>query len=238
MVTPTVVAPESIQPADVTEPILAVEPAPVGTSAPAAGAAPTAVSTPTDRPVVQPRESEELIALRRQVAENEAEKQLQAFEATLTAEAQQVYREELAAGQTEDDARRISQRHYVLAKRVGQEQQRLQQEQQFNEGKRNAAAHFGRVYGVDPTLLMVANTPQDMQAIGEREKRYAAQEVRLKALEQGRVQPQTLDSSNGSRAGSVVPTRDNIDKLWLDYERDHPGMSNPFEAQYRKFLQE
>ena len=237
MVTPAIVAPEILQPVDVTEPVISIEPAPAVTSAPETGPVPTGAPTPTDQPAVQPRVSEELAALRRQVAQYEADKQLQVFEATLTAEAQQVYHEEIVAGQTEDDARRISQRHYVLAKRVGQEQQRLQQEQQFNEGKRNAAAHFGREYGVDPNLLMGANSPQDMQAIGEREKRYAAQDARLKALERGQVQPQTLDSSNGSRAGSIVATSDNIDKLWLDYGRDHPGMPNIYEVSYRKFLQ-
>mgnify|MGYP001619273038 CR=1 FL=1 len=234
MVTPAVTDPGVIQPVvDIGVPEV------IQTDAPLAPATAPVIPAAVEQfaPLASSPGTAEVASLKRQLAEFQSEKEAQAFEATLTAEAQQVYREEQAAGQTDEDARRIANRHYDLAKRVGQEQQRLRLEQQSQEGKRNAATQFGREYGVDPNLLMVANSPAEMRVIGEREKRYAAQDARLKALEQGRVPPQALDSSNGSRAGSVTLTSDNIDKLWVDHERTRPGTPNPFESQYRKFLE-
>ena len=40
--------------------------------------------------------------------------------------------------------------------------------------------------------------------------------------------------AGGGAAGNM--TRDNIDVLWLQHERDHPDTANPFESKYRAFV--
>lgn len=245
MVTPTITAPGSeALPAPAAEPevLNAVQPdaAPATPSAPVASpeaSVPIVPGAPQQRESVStPQAPDELATLRRQVAEYEAERQRQATETALTQESQEVYREALVRGLTEEDATWTAQRYHMVARRATEEQQRIRQEQAYFQGKQNAAASIGREYGVDPIILMTGDSPQSMRAIAEREKRYAAQDARLKALEQDRVKPQTLNASTGSRAGTIGVTPDNIDKLWFDHEQAHPGAVNPYDAQYRKLL--
>ena len=200
-------------------------------------AAQPAVEAPRPPPptVVPPRMPSEVEVLRRRLAEVEAEKQTQATEVELLNEARTVQREASARGLSEEDALWVAQRHYTVAKRVGQERQQLQAQQKYIADKQEAAEIIGREEGVDPSLLMTGNSAGDMYAIAQREKRYAASEARLKALEQRQV-PQNLDAANSGRAGNVAVTTDNIDQLWLEHEINHPGQANPYEAQYRKLL--
>ena len=179
---------------------------------------------------------DEAPALRRRLAQFEAEKQAEATARALTAQATQVLNDARARGISEEDANWMAQRHYALASQVNQEQERLREQMQIAEGRRNAVEIFARKYGVDANALIGANSPQEMEAMAIREKRYLDQELRLQKVEQGRVQPQTLNAAAGSRAGSVSVTPDNIDKLWMDYERAYPGGTNPYEATYRKTL--
>ena len=46
-----------------------------------------------------------------------------------------------------------------------------------------------------------------------------------------------MDMSGGPNGGTGVRvTSDNIDKLKLDWDRQHPGQTNPYEETYRRFL--
>lgn len=219
---PVLVAPAGTEPAPVASPVLA--PPPITAAPP-----PPAYTPPS-----------ELAVLRQRLAQVEAEKAAQATEATLQQEAQAVRQEALARGLSDEDATWFAQKHYVVARRVSQEQTRLREQGDLLQAKQNAAAHYGRIYGVDPNVLMSADSPDQgpnsMVVLGERHKLYLAQEARLKALERNQVPAQTLDASNGSRAGNIVVTNDNIDKLWVDHETQHPGTPNPYDVPYRKFL--
>ena len=245
MVTPAVQA-------DLTQPV--VESQPLATPIELAPAPDTTAATPaasTTRPpadIVPPAltappqglrpdtSASELATLRRQLADVEAQRQAEATSARLTQEAQQVQRDALARGLSEEDANWMAQRHYTLAQQVHQERESVRVQQQIMQGKINAAVALGGEYGISPSMLMDANSPAEMRAIGEREKRYAAQEARLKTLEQARVQPQLLNAASGSGAAGVNATVDNIDKLWFDYETQHPNQANPYEAAYRKLV--
>ena len=243
MVTPAVAEPEVSQQVISPEPVLVEAPQPlvVATSDLIAAFPPVApvesapaTIEPSFQPAVSPQQ--ELARLRQQLAEVQAEREARAFESSLTAEAQQVLRDAVARGLSEEDANWMAQRHYAVAKRGGEEQQRLRQEQQYSEGKRSAAAQIGRQYGVDASLLMTANSPDEMRMVAEREKRYAGLERDIQTLKRGQVPAQTLNAGNGSRAGAITVDGQNIDKLWLDYERQHPNGTNPYEVQYRNFL--
>ena len=184
-------------PADLTQPVVESQPlAPPIELAPAP--ATTAATPPVLTDIVPPAltaprpdtSATELATLRRQLADVEAQRQAEATTARLTQEAQQVQRDALARGLSEEDANWMAQRHYTLAQQVHQERESVRVQQQIIQGKMNAAVALAGEYGISPSMLMDANSPAEMRAIGEREKRYAAQEERLKKLEQGRVQPQ------------------------------------------------
>lgn len=101
-------------------------------------------------------------------------------------------------------------------------------------GRRNAAQHYGKQYHVDPTALMNLDSPDAM----EREAKWMVyvntNDKRVTAVEKARVPDQHFAS--GGQGDAV--TSDNIDRLYVQYETEHPGnTSNPFEARYRKFLQ-
>ena len=166
----------------------------------------------------------------------QAEKEAQESQVTLTRDARAVQQEAIARGLSEEDALWAAQRYYNLALQVNKERQQIRAEQQLAQDKQAAAAWVAKEYGVDAGLLMTGNSGEEMIVIAQREQRYAAQEKRLQALEQGRVQPQRLNAANGSRAGSVTVTNANIDGLWFDYETQHPGQPNPYDAAYRKVL--
>ena len=234
-------------PADLTQPVVESQPlAPPIELAPAP--ATTAATPPVLTDIIPPAltappqglrpdtSASELATLRRQLADVEAQRQAEATTARLTEESRQVQRDALGRGLSEEDANWMAQRHYTLAQQVHQERESVRVQQQIMQGKINAAVALAGEYGISPSMLMDANSPAEMRAIGEREKRYAAQEERLKKLEQGRVQPQSLNAASGSGAAGVNATVDNIDKLWFDYETQHPGSVNPYEAAYRKLV--
>ena len=201
---------------------------------PPSSAPPAEPGTPS--PIARQEVSTELADARRQLAQFQADKQQQELDTAVAQETQAKYREALARGVSEEDALWMAESYRSMAHRVSQERQQLQQQQQNLIGKQRAALFYGKQYGVDPGVLMTANTQEEMMAIGEREKRYMAQEVRLKALEQARVPAQTLNASNGSRAGAITVTSDNIDQLWLEHEMSHPDGPNPYEATYRRLM--
>jgi len=168
----------------------------------------------------------ELDSLRRELAQVKAAREAEITETTLVRSSQAVYDEEVALGQSAQDALRIAKRHYATGKQAMAQQQ--------NERDRQAAAEdAGRKYKVSPALLMSGNSVEHMEEIAQR----ILLEQRIAALEKGRVPAQKVDSGNGSRASNVALTPDNIDKLWFDYETQHPGAANPHDAAYRKSME-
>ena len=217
-------------------------------SAPAPGAERLAPAPAPDTAAVAPAgpsaevllARQELAETRQRLAQMEQERQAEVTEAGLQREYQQVYQDELRQGMTEADALRIAQRHYSVSKRVIEQEQSFRQAQAQMQGKRNAAADFGERYGVAPQSLMRFNSPQEMEehasGVSREAKRISDLEAQVKALTQGRVPAQNLNGSGGGVVGGLVATTANIDKLWFDYDVQHPNAVNPYDAQYRKLL--
>ena len=218
---------------------LEIQPIELGQTVPATPETPAVASTETPREPAATAPAprlDENAALRRRLAQITAQQEAQEATAALTRDASAVRAEAIARGLSDEDAHWAAQRYYNLAVQVNQERGQIRAEQQLLHDKQAVAAWVAKEYSVDPSLLMTANSGEEMEAIAQREKRYAAQEKRLQALEQGQVKPQRLNAANGSRAGSVTVTADNIDGLWFDYETQHPGQTNPYDAAYRKVL--
>jgi len=212
---PVVPTPEQVIPAidqPVTEPV--ITPAPVVTPVAAEKAVPEPVS---------PTPEVELETLRRQLAQVKAARDAEITEATLQRTGQAVYDEEIAAGLSHEDALRIAKRHYATSRQAMAQQQ--------VERDRQAAAEFvGRKFKVDPRLLMTGTSGEHMETIAE----MIVMRKRIEVLEKGQVPAQKMDGANSARASNVAVTADNIDKLWFDFEVQHPGQTNPYDAAYRK----
>ena len=230
MVTPAITVPEVVQPA--VDPSLLTAATPetsaLSATAPAPETAAPRPETPAP-PVTPPVGPSEVQQLRQRLAQVEAEREATATEAALTQEAQQVYQEEMAAGQTEADARRIAGRHLTLARRVHTRERELRMQGEILQGKQNAAVALGAQYGVNPTMLMKAVDLDDMHAIGQREQRYANQEKDIQMLKRGQVPAQNLSATGISQAGGPAVTADNIDALHLE--------GKVTDVAYRKFLE-
>ena len=144
--------------------------------------------------------------------------------------------ERLRAFQAELQQRGYSaeEQEYFLAREnqtyqaVLQERQNFRQQQQIQQGKMNAAQFYGKQYGIDPAILMDAQSPEAMREVGAREQRYAEQEKRIQSLEQGRVPAQALNSVGTSQATGITVTSDNIDLLH--------GQQRISDEAYRNFL--
>ena len=178
----------------------------------------------------------ELRQLRAQVAQANAREQERLLESHLNEQAQRIYREALARGIDEDHAQWITQQQTALAREVMQERAALRQQQSYIQGRANAATHFGNLYGVEPGQLLMATSVPQMEEMAKTASYTKRLESRLKALEQKQVPAQNFNPSNGSTAGGGSATSDNIDGLWMDYEIQHPGQPNPYEAAYRKMV--
>jgi hypothetical protein len=149
--------------------------------------------------------------------------------------AQRMYRDAIARGFPEEDARWIAEQQQGVVRQFQQEQSRIRDEQQISSDKRDAAIFIAKQNGVDPAMLMTGNSPEEMITMAQKEKRYLEQDLRIKSLEQGRVPAQSF-ASNGSQAGNTAANTQNIDQLWLNHEVQHPGTHNPYENAYRRFL--
>jgi actin-related protein len=189
------------------------------------------VAQPQSQPI-----NDEAVHLRRRVAQMESERAAQDAQTAMATEAQRIYRDAIARGFPEEDSRWIAEQHQGVVRQFQEEQSRIRDEQQISSDKRDAAIFIARQHGVDPAMLMSGNSPNEMMDIAQREKRYLDQEVRLKAVEQGRVPAQSF-ATNGSQAGNAAANTQNIDQLWLNHEVQHPGTHNPYENAYRRFIQ-
>jgi hypothetical protein len=180
--------------------------------------------------------NDEAVYLRRRVAQMESDKAAQDSQTAINTEAQRVYRDAIAKGFPAEDARWIAEQQQGVVKQFHEEQSRIREEQKFISDKQSAANIIASQNGVEVSMLMSGNTPDEMIAIAQRERRYLDQDVRLKAVEQARVPAQSF-ATNGSQAGNVAANTQNIDQLWLNHEVQHPGTHNPYENAYRRFIQ-
>ena len=167
----------------------------------------------------------ELVNARRQLAEVHASRQATITEDALQQEGQRVYDEEIAQGQSPEDALRIAKRHYAISRQAVAQQQEAQVRQRYAES-------VGQKHGVAPGLLMGATSVPHMEEIAQR----ILLQRRVEVLERKQVPAQTFNNSAGSPAGGIQATADNIDKLWFDFETQHPGQNNPHDAAYRKAM--
>ena len=205
-------------------------------AAPAPGATAAAPTGPSAEVL---RDRQELAAARQRLAQMEEERAAAVTEETLQREYQAKYQEALGRGLSEEDALWTARSHYAVSRRVIQQEQTFRQQQMMMQGKRNAAAHFGELHGVDPRSLMRFNSPQEMEehasGVSKEAKRISDLEAQVKALTQGQVPAQNLNAPGGG-AGNMVANDQNIDKLWFDYDMQHPNQANPYEAAYRKLV--
>jgi len=72
---------------------------------------------------------------------------------------------------------------------------------QIAEGRRNAALHYGKQYGVSPDALSGFETPQDMERYAQLLSYTGKMDRRLSNVEKGRVPEQHFDAGQAATGG-------------------------------------
>ena len=219
------VAEQSIEQAPPAAPVSAVPEAPA-----AALAAPVPAPVTPIPPGVDPRVAEYITGLERQNRETQAKLTQEAL-VTAIARRQEAL---VAAGLEPAQAQ-------ALATEIVQATSQAQTQVDEMRAKVLYAGQLADQHKVSVASLMQYDSPEAMRGAVDKlvaEGSQAAENTRLKAenetLKKGRVPVQPFDSGRG--AGGVTATPDNIDKLYMDWERERPNQPNPYAGKYQRFL--
>ena len=229
--TPEVVEPLAPVAAAPDTPVVAAPSAPVA-EAPAPATPPTSVApaAPTPAPAVDPRVAEYIASLERQQRETQAKLDQ---EASVTAIAR---RQEALVAIGLDPAQA-----QAIATEIVQAGQQAATQVNERDAKWRYAATLADKHKVPIATLMQYATKDTMDAAveklaaeGAQATRIATLEAEVASLKKGQVPSQTFDSGRGD--GSSPATSDNVDALWVAFDREHPDRKNPYEDGYRSFL--
>ena len=196
-----------------------------------AGAPESPVEVPTEliptadhSNVLNDVERQELARLRHERAEVA---QFRAEQQSAT-ELQQKQREYESRGMDPETALYIA--NEVRAERLrGQEQlANSQMQAQIETGRRNAAAYYGKEYGVTPSALVGFPTPESMEAYAKLLAHTGKQEKRLSMVEKNQVQEQHFDGGQGAAGGPKTPSE------ILAFYGDNPDVE--FTTEHKKTL--
>ena len=97
-------------------------------------------------------------------------------------------------------------------------------------------------YGVPQEQLSGFNDEASMRhyaeqyanTTGPQAKQMVAMQKQIDQLTKAQVPAQSFNQPGGT--GGVPVTSDNIDMLFVDFQDEHPGQTNPYEKRYRDFL--
>ena len=210
-----------------------------GVSGPPAAAPTSPAPAPTQLPQ-EPTLSPEIQRRLARVAELEALEQQRQIDERIQADLRVYQQQLIARGIAQEDASWLVEDRNAVLRQVHEERAQLQNRMAIAIGKQNAARQIGQEFGVDPSRLLSASSPEEMKAIAQREKHYLGLETRLNTLEKRQVPGQPLNSPAPTIAGGGAVTTDNIDKLWVDEEvaiaASRTGRTNRYDKAYRTFL--
>ena len=249
-------------PALSTEPLAPVSPLlgtpEVGVVPPPAAPAPIAspeVPTPVGiQPPVQPAITPQMEAAQRALEERERQVQVaegQLIEQTIV-QAQEQYARHLETTYqlSPEYARTLAQAEATSARRIYQLERQVRDSTSEGQRKVRLAVSLANQQGLgmaDVEKLLEYRTEQEMRlgavvlksqnsTLSQANAQIAKLQEQVNKLMQGTVQPQQFDSGNTLGGGLAAANNDNIDKLYMDWDRAHQGTANPYEAQYRRFL--
>lgn len=213
----------------------AVEPAPV--VPPPAPLSPPTAAAPV--PTALPASDAELVRLRadntRLIQEGE-QRQQQAQQAQIAAELSQSAQQYATYLQNQGWLPEQAQAYAEAQRRAYASDYALAMER-----KERLADQLAREFGAARSALMAYNSPQEMRAAAQQQgpannalqKQVQELTQKLDMLTKAMVPPQPY---NQPGAGGQSVNTDNIDALFMRWEQQHPDQPNPYEAQYRRFL--
>ena len=175
--------------------------------------APTAEVPPEPTPLPNSDTAQlqkELSEMKQQQNEQQRERQINQLEQ----EALQMERRLLDQGLSETEARSQTMTH--LQGKVSQIQavQQQRQQQELMQGKRNAAVHYAKQYGLgidDLANLERANTPQEMESIAKTQSTIAKQAAEIEQLKRGQVPSQQLDNNSPAPSANATSSQRLVD---------------------------
>jgi hypothetical protein len=155
---------------------------------------PAELATPTTEPTVfTDVERQELAQLRQVRAEmaqfrtdQQSELELRQFQADYE-----------TRGFDSDTAKYIAQEVRAERLRGTQGIAQAQQTAQIEKGRQNAAAHYGKQYGVAPSALVGFSSPQEMEKYAQLLSYTGKMDKRVKAVEEKQVEEQAFDQGQG-----------------------------------------
>ena len=189
--------------------------------------APTAAVTPEPTPLPnsdQAQLQQQMSQMQQQQAEMERDRTIKQLEQ----EALQMEQRLTDQGLSESEARNQTMGH--LQNQVTRIQAEQQQKNQQNiiQGKRNAAIHFAKQYGLgidDLANLERSNSPAEMEAMAKNQSDIAKLRAENEQLKRGQVPAQQLDNNSPAPAANATNDDRLIDAYLNDGDRSEAAVN-------------
>lgn len=227
-------------PASIETPPPAIPAAETATQQPAAPTTTPAPQPPAPSPTfggilpenVAPEVREYVTALEGQVRAAREQQERQQLDQTVQRYAQQL---EAQYGLAAEHAQ-------AIARQQGEMLYAQYQRDQMRTAQINAAFAIAKEYGIDARQLIDLPSPQAMRqtaqafaATTRQSQEIAALRAQVEKLTKAQIPAQTMSQGVQPGAGPTL-TGDALEAAYVKHEREHPDIPNPYEAQYRVFL--
>ena len=189
--------------------------------------APTAAVTPAPTPLPnsdQAQLQQQMAQMQQQQAEMERDRTIKQLEQ----EAMQMEQRLTDQGLSESEARNQTMGHLqnqVTRIQAGQQQKN---QQDIIQGKRNAAIHFAKQYGLgidDLANLERSNSPAEMEAMAKNQSDIAKLRAENEQLKRGQVPAQQLDNNSPAPAANATNDDRLIDAYLNDGDRSEAAVN-------------
>ena len=158
----------------------------------------TAPTAPVEPAPVVPNELEALRQQNEVYQQQLQQAELQRQSQLLEQQPSQMATELQNQGLMPAEAAQIAQQQTYYRQQAMQAQQQAQQYAEFQQGKMNAAFHYGQLHNVSPQELMQYNTPQEMERAAKSHTEIAALKAEVAGMKRGQVAPQSMDNNQTS----------------------------------------
>ena len=174
------------------------------TTAPAADDAPAAPAIP---PQVSPTSPFDQTQQVRQLQEQNARLVEQQQQGQVEAETERYRQELIGTGVPEDSAKYLADQQRQSYQTILQIQQQSQNSLLEQQGKMNAAMHYGQLHGVSPQNLMMYDSPQAMEMAAKQQQQINDLQKQVGESKKAAVPAQIMDNNQSSANGNMSEDR-------------------------------
>ena len=157
------------------------------------------------------RQQNEIYAQQLQQAELQRQSQL------LEAQTSQMATELQNQGLMPNEAAQIAQQQTMYRQQAMQAQQQAKAYAEYQQGKMNAAFHYGQQHNVSPQQLMQYDTPQAMEQAAQSQSQISSLQQQVAKLTRSQVPPQYMDNNQ------TTPTQGSSHDRLIDSALNKPA---------------